>query len=136
MTSDQLQKSHAALELLRVTTASLILIHGVTRIVIDGVEPFGAWLGTQGFPFGLQLAWAVTLYELVGPMCIIGRRFVSLASIGHIFILAIGLVLVHAPNGWFVVGAGRNGVEYSVLLIACLVAIAWLHWPDLKSKAQ
>ena len=35
-----------------------------------------------------------------------------------------GVVLVHAREGWFVVGAGRNGVEYSVLLIACLPAIA------------
>ena len=32
--------------------------------------------------------------------------------------------MVHAPNGWFVVGAGRNGAEYSVLIIASLVAVA------------
>jgi putative oxidoreductase len=32
--------------------------------------------------------------------------------------------MVHASNGWFVVGAGRNGVEYSVLLLCCLTAIA------------
>ena len=25
--------------------------------------------------------------------------------------------------GWFVVGLGRNGMEYSVLIIACLVAV-------------
>ena len=28
-----------------------------------------------------------------------------------------------APNGWFVVGAGRNGMEYSVLIVACLAAV-------------
>ena len=37
----------------------------------------------------------------------------------------MGIVLVHAPSGWFVVGGGRNGMEYSVLLIAVLLAQAW-----------
>ena len=39
-------------------------------------------------------------------------------------IYAMGIVLVHAPEGWFVVGAGRNGMEYSVLLIGSLTLVA------------
>ena len=130
MTDDHLQRSQAAIDVLRVTVALLILVHGVTRIVGGGVEPFGGWLESQGVPFGIHQAWAVTVYELVGPSLIIFRRFVTLACLGHIFILSIGLVLVHALNGWFVVGAGRNGVEYSVLLIMSLIAISWVHWPE------
>jgi uncharacterized membrane protein YphA (DoxX/SURF4 family) len=38
--------------------------------------------------------------------------------------LTAGIAMVHAEQGWFVVGLGRNGVEYSVLLVVCLVAIA------------
>ncbi len=38
--------------------------------------------------------------------------------------LLCGIVLVHFGEGWFVVGGGRNGYEYSVLLIACFVAVA------------
>ncbi len=30
---------------------------------------------------------------------------------------------MHAKEGWFVVGVGRNGSEYSVLLIAALLAV-------------
>ncbi|NOT35288.1 MAG: hypothetical protein HOP12_14180 [Candidatus Eisenbacteria bacterium] len=30
---------------------------------------------------------------------------------------------VHAKAGWFVVGAGRNGAEYSVLLIVALLCV-------------
>jgi uncharacterized membrane protein YphA (DoxX/SURF4 family) len=37
--------------------------------------------------------------------------------------LAAGIALVHWPAGWFVVGAGRNGMEYSILLILCLAAL-------------
>ena len=38
--------------------------------------------------------------------------------------------------GWFVVGAGRNGMEYSVLLIACLLANAWRWWPDFTQRRK
>lgn len=122
-------RAAAALDVVRVAVAGLIFIHGAARYYFGGVEPFGGWLETQGFPFGLQQAWAVTIYELVAPLFIIARRFVTIACLGHIFILSLGLVLVHAPAGWFVVGLGRNGAEYSVLLILSLIAVGWAHWP-------
>ena len=117
-------RTAAALDAVRIAVAVLIWIHGAARLWFGGVEPFG-----------VQQAWAVTIYELIAPLFIIARRFVTLACLGHIFILSVGLVLVHAPAGWFVVGLGRNGVEYSVLLITCLIAVAWAHWPwDLPGK--
>jgi uncharacterized membrane protein YphA (DoxX/SURF4 family) len=36
-----------------------------------------------------------------------------------------GLVMVHAPEGWFVVGGGRNGMEYAAMLIVMMLALAW-----------
>ena len=36
--------------------------------------------------------------------------------------------MVHWKEGWFVVGAGRNGMEYSALLIASLLAIAYANY--------
>ena len=122
-------RADLALDVIRIGVAALIFVHGAARLGYGGVEPFGGGLDAHGFPFGRAQAWAVTMYELVAPMLIVARRFVTLACLGHIFILSIGLVLVHAPNGWFVVGLGRNGVEYSVLLILCLIAVAWRHWP-------
>ena len=38
-----------------------------------------------------------------------------------------GIALVHAKAGWFVVGLGRNGAEYSVLLIVCLLCVGLQH---------
>lgn len=118
-----------ALEALRIVVALLILIHGAYRLGMGLVEPFGVWLDSLGFPFGFGWAMAVTLYELVGPALMLARRWTSLAALGHAAILTLGMILVHLPAGWFVVGAGRNGVEYSVLLIASLLAIAWAWWP-------
>jgi putative oxidoreductase len=40
------------------------------------------------------------------------------ASVVNILILVMGIVLVHYPEGWYVVGGGRNGVEFNVLLIS------------------
>lgn len=123
------ERAAPALEVLRVTVALLILIHGVYRLSAGLVEPFGIWLDSIGFPFGYGWAMAVTLYELAGPALMLARRWVSLAALGHAAILTLGMILVHLPAGWFVVGGGRNGMEYSVLLIVALLAIAWAWWP-------
>lgn len=118
-----------ALTAVRVAVAVLIFIHGAARASLGGVAPFGGWLETQGFPVGVAFAWAVTIYELIAPILIVLGRFVFWACLGHVFILTLGAIMVHAPAGWFVVGLGRNGVEYSVLLIVCLLAVAWAHRP-------
>ena len=126
-------RAAVAFEALRITVAILILIHGVYRLAAGLVEPFGTWLDSLGFPFGYGWAMAVTLYELVGPALMLTRRWTSLAALGHAAILMLGMVLVHLPAGWFVVGGGRNGMEYSAFLIVSLLAIAWAYWPAPRS---
>ena len=126
-------RAEQVLEILRVTVAVLILIHGVYRLAAGLVAPFGIWLESLGFPYGYGWSMAVTLYEIVGPILILARRWTSLAALGHAAILTLGMILVHFPAGWFVVGGGRNGMEYSVILIISLLAIAWAYWPVRRS---
>jgi len=125
------ERLELSLTLLRIALALLIFIHGAHRALHwdPNVTGFGAWLETQGFPQGVYWAAAVTLYELVAPLFLIARRFVTAACLGHIVIIALGMVLVHWPAGWFVVGSGRNGMEFSVLLLVGLIAVAWAHAP-------
>jgi putative oxidoreductase len=114
---------------LRVVIAGLLAAHGWARFVTGGVEPFGGWLETQGLPFGLVIAAAVTALEIVGtPLLALGRG-VTWLCLAYCAVYATGLVMVHLPAGWFVVGLGRNGMEYSVLLIVCLALLAWVHAP-------
>ncbi len=124
-------RMEASLTLLRIGLAVLIFIHGAHRAWHwdPNVTGFGDWLSSLGFPMGYYWAAAVTLYELIAPLFLIARRFVTLACLGHIVIIALGAVLVHYPSGWFVVGSGRNGMEYSVLLLIGLIAVAWAHAP-------
>jgi putative oxidoreductase len=120
------RRAALALLVLRVVLAGLIAAHGWARWVFGGVVPFGAWLDGLGFPFGLGIAAGVTAIEILGtPLFALGR-FAFPLSLLYSAIYVMGIVLVHAPAGWFVVGLGRNGMEYSVLLIVCLLAVGFV----------
>lgn len=112
---------------LRLTLATLIAIHGWARLFADAVTPFGHWLDSLGFPFGMGIAIFITAFEIIGTILLALRRFVAPLTLVYAVIYATGIALVHAPSGWFVVGLGRNGSEYSVLLIACLLCVGLQH---------
>ncbi len=118
-----------ALTVLRYVLALFLAIHGWTRLLDDGVAPFGGFLEISGFPLGFWIASAITAYEILGAPLLAWGRLVLPLTLGYVFIYVMGIVLVHAPHGWFVVGAGRNGAEYSVLLIVCLLLVGLQAWP-------
>lgn len=114
---------------LRVVIAGLLAAHGWARLLAGGVEPFGAWLDSQGLPFGIGIATAVTALEILGTPLLALGRWATWLCLAYCAVYATGLVMVHMPAGWFVVGLGRNGMEYSVLLIVCLALLAWVNAP-------
>ena len=116
-----------ALNLIRYAAAGNLLIHGITRLSGGGVTPFDGWLSGLGFP--PYIAWVITAFEIVGAiMVMIGRKWVSPICIIFMVELGMGIFLLHRHEGWFVVGGGRNGMEYSVLLIVCFAATAIANW--------
>ena len=118
------RRAGAALTLLRVGTALLLLVHGVARAYLGIVDDFGVVLTRWGFPAGPALAWAITTVEIAGGLSLAAGYLVRPLAGWFILQLAMGIYLIHGRVGWFVVGAGRNGMEFSVLLILCLAAIA------------
>ncbi len=126
-------KEQKALVFIRISLALTMIIHGLARIMAGGVLPFGDFLSSQKFPLGFYLAWIITIFEIVGGLFLaIGFYVSSLAILFAIQLLA-GIVLVHASNGWFVVGLGRNGMEYSVLLIILFLCVSY---SNLKGDSQ
>jgi putative oxidoreductase len=113
--------------LLRATLGLLLTVHGVYRIFDGGVTGFGGFLGSEHVPFGVAVAWLVTIVEVVGGPALVFGWFVRPLCAWFATELFAGIVLVHAKDGWFVVGGGRNGMEYSVLLIIALIVTAMLH---------
>jgi len=112
---------YLSLTLIRIAVASNMLIHGIYRLSVGGVTPFDEYLSGMGFP--AFTAWAITAFEIIAAILILFGKWVGRLSIVFIIELSMGVILLHRHEGWFVVGGGRNGMEYSVLMIICFVAL-------------
>ncbi len=118
--------------LLRLALAVILFMHSVPGMFDGGVNDFGeGYLNAVGFaPFGIALAWLIKISHLVNAVCLILGRYVKLSSLPALLVLIAGIVMIHFQEGWFVVGGGRNGVEFNFLLIAALLTAMF---PNLKS---
>lgn len=121
------QRAARSLVAIRLLLAGLIAAHGWARWYYGGVVPFGNWLDGLGFPLGIAIAVGVTAVEIAGTPLLAWGRLVRPLCLVYSAVYLMGIVLVHASAGWFVVGLGRNGMEYSVVLIACLLAVGYSH---------
>lgn len=113
--------------LLRIAVAIILLTPSVFGIFDNGINDFGnLYLNQIGFaPFGVFIAWSIKLSHIIAAVLLILNKYLKLAGFVTIFILIMGIILVHFQEGWFVVGGGRNGMEYNFLLIIVLLAIMY-----------
>jgi putative oxidoreductase len=111
--------------LLRLAVSIILIMHSVPGMFDDGINDFGnLYLNEIGFaPLGVPLAWAIKLSHVVCAFCLLFEKYIKWAAIVTIFVLIAGIILVHFEEGWFVVGGGRNGVEFNFLLIFVLLTI-------------
>jgi len=113
--------------LLRIAVAIILLTHSVFGMFNNGINDFGnLFLNQIGFaPFGVFLAWSIKLSHVVAAILLLSNKYIKAAGFVTIFVLVMGIILVHFKEGWFVVGGGRNGVEYNFLLIIVLFTIMY-----------
>ena len=111
--------------LLRFAVSVILILHSVPGMFNNGINDFGRfYLSENGFgSLGVPMAWAIKLTHVLCAVCLLLNRFTKLASIITILILVMGIIMVHAKEGWYVVGGGRNGVEFNFLLIFVLLTI-------------
>ncbi len=117
-----------ALVFIRIVLAAVMFSHGAVRISAGTVGGFGEFLGSQGIPLGFYVAWGITLFELIGSVLLAAGFYAWIIALIFALQLAVGIALVHYREGWFVVGHGRNGMEFSAVLIASLLAIAYASY--------
>jgi putative oxidoreductase len=110
--------------ILRCTLAIIFTVHSVPGMFNNGIHDFGnLYLNQVGFaPLGVYLAWMIKLSHLAAAICLIANRYLLWVGWITILVLVVGIFMIHLKEGWFVVGGGRNGVEFNVLLIA-----VWLY---------
>lgn len=109
---------------MRVVTALIFVAHAVVRIIGSTIDHFGEFLDSKGFVFGILIVWILTIYEIVGGLLLAIGIFTRWLALGFIIIIFVGIIIIHAGNGWFVGEHGTGGMEYSFLLIAALIVIA------------
>jgi putative oxidoreductase len=123
-------KPDEGMRIVRVATAIIIGVHAVRGLLHPGdVNDFGGLFSQLGLPFGALWAWVVVIGQFLSCLALLFNRVVVPACFFLAVILISGICIIHAKYGWYVVGEGRNGVEFSVILIACLFAISWASWP-------
>ncbi|MBS7253782.1 DoxX family protein [Flavobacterium branchiicola] len=123
--------------LLRVAVAIILLTHSIFGMFNNGVNDFGnLFLNQIGFaPFGVFLAWSIKLSHVIAAILLLMNKYIKFAGFVTIFVLLMGIILVHFKEGWFVVGGGRNGAEYNFLLIVVLLAIMFPNgFKNIQSK--
>ena len=111
--------------LLRIAVGIILISHSLPGMIDGGVNAFGKYyLNEIGFaPYGVTIAWAIKISHVICAFLLFTNRLITIACIFSIAIMVAGIVLVHFKEGWFVVGGGRNGMEYNVVLIAVLLQI-------------
>jgi putative oxidoreductase len=112
--------------ILRIAVAIIFLSHSLHGILTgNDVNNFGhLFLDEIGFsPFGVAIAWTVIISQIITSILLLTNKYTRISCIINILILIAGIVTVHLQEGWFVVGAGRNGMEFSFLLITVLLTI-------------
>ena len=112
-----------ALFLLRIYLGLTFLLHGSARIYYWSLNDFGEFLNNQGLVIGLFLAWAITIGEIIGGLLlVIGFKIKYILPFNFLVILA-GIFYVHLKNGYFVVGHGQGGIEYSLLILFVILVL-------------
>jgi putative oxidoreductase len=122
--------------LLRFAVAVILIMHSIPGMLDGGVYNFGKFfLANKGFGvLGIPLAWIIKLSHVACALAFIFNRYINISCIVTIIILSMGIAMVHFKEGWFVVGAGRNGVEFNFLLIVVLIYLMQFDQPIISGK--
>ncbi len=117
-------QSTKALTILRIVIGTIIITHGALRIYSNTVLGFGEVLTLSGIPQGAIVAWALTVFEIIGGLTFLLGRFVKPIGLLFALYLIAEIYLFQFKNGWSVSGFGKSEIEYNILLITSFFAVA------------
>lgn len=112
-----------ALLILRLYMGITFLLHGMARLYYMSLDDFGAFLNSRGFIIGVAIAWTITIAEVIGGFLLMIGYKIQYILIFNFLVILGGIILVHFKNGFFVVGHGQGGVEYSLLILSVIMVL-------------
>lgn len=110
-------KTDLALLILRLSLATMLIAHGLLKILVFTIPGTVQFFTSVGFP-GWS-AYIVILLELGGGILLLSGLFTRWTSIVLIPVM-IGAVIVHFGNGW-VFSNANGGWEYPAFLLAVII---------------
>lgn len=112
------------LTILRIVLGVIFIAHGLPKLT-GGIEGTAQFFGGLGIPAPMLAAWFIALLETLGGITLVIGLFVTPAALLLTAHMLTGLILVHAPNGFYVIGPGSGGVEFNLILAASLLAMVF-----------
>ena len=114
---------YRSLVLLRIAIALVFFMHALVRVLNNTIGIFGHFLEQKHFIYGTVIVWILTCFEILGAILLAIGRYTKPIALAFIFILVVGIILIHYQLGWFVGEHGTGGIEYSFILIMALITI-------------
>jgi putative oxidoreductase len=118
--------------ILRITTAGLILIHGITKI-FHGISFLGD-LAAAHLPF--FIAYGVYVGEVVAPLLIIFGLWTRVASLVVVFNMIVATLLDAYPRLFFLESTGAWGFEVEAFYLLTALVIFFLGAGKLSVKGS
>ena len=108
------------LTVLRVMIGIVFLVHGYTKVFVWGLDGTAQGFAQMGIPLAGVAGPMVGLLELLGGAALVLGLATRWISIPLAATMLVATLKVHAPNGF----AAPNGAEFTLTLLAALVALA------------
>lgn len=110
------------LTILRVVLGVIFIAHGLPKIT-TGIDGTAQMFASLSIPAPLVVAWLIALLETLGGLLLLVGFLVTPVALLLVAEMMTAIILVHAANGFYVVGNGNGGVEFSLLLGVGLLAM-------------
>jgi putative oxidoreductase len=117
MTNTRIQ---TGLTLLRAAVGTIFIAHGAQKLFVFGLGGVTGAFGQMGVPFPEITGPLVALLEFFGGIALVAGLLTRLAGLGLALNMIGAMVLVHAPNGFFL----PNGIEFTLLLGSASLALS------------
>ena len=108
-----------ALVFLRLAVGIVFTAHGCQKLFTFGISGVTGFLQGMGLPLPGLFAWIISLTEFGGGLLLLFGLFTRVAALFIAIAMAVAIMQVHLPNGFFL----PQGMEQALSLFLSAIAL-------------